>query len=363
MFDADHRRAAQRAERRSRPRAARGGALGMALHAPPPDEPGSARSCRGTSRWRTGRPTSSSRCRAASRGTSCGSSASTASVTRSRRSPSSSPRREYGCCATSSGSTCRRRGRSRSSPAATTPTARPLEPALVTRHLQFSLPYRALFSTTLRPDTANRLLDALALLLVRLHLAGFSWGDCSLSNTLFRRDAGAFAAYLVDAETGELHERLSRRASASTTSRSRGPTSPASCCDLEAGGLLHESIDPSYTADAVVDRYQRAVGRAHRAARVRRRRALAHRRADPPAQRPRLRRRRARRSSTDADGSTVRIQPKVVDAGHHSRRLLRLTGLDVRGEPGPPAAQRPRRLPRGARPAGRATRRSSRTAG
>jgi len=33
--------------------------------------------------------------------------------------------------------------------------------------------------------------------------------------------------------------------------------------------------------------------------------------------------------SADADGTTVRIKPKVVDAGHHSRRLLRLTGLDV----------------------------------
>ena len=79
----------------------------------------------------------------------------------------------------------------------------PLEPVLVTQHLEFSLPYRALFSSTLRPDTAARLLDALAVLLVRLHLAGFFWGDCSLSNTLFRRDAGSFAAYLVDAETTE----------------------------------------------------------------------------------------------------------------------------------------------------------------
>jgi hypothetical protein len=87
-----------------------------------------------------------------------------------------------------------------------------LDPALITRHLQFSLPYRALFSRTLRPDTARRLLDALAVLLVRLHLAGFYWGDCSLSNTLFRRDAGAFAAYLVDAETGELHPGAVRRA-------------------------------------------------------------------------------------------------------------------------------------------------------
>src|SRR5690606_31499405 len=33
--------------------------------------------------------------------------------------------------------------------------------------------------------------------------------------------------------------------------------------------------------------------------------------------------------ATDLDGTHVRIEPKVVDAGHHSRRLLRLTGLDV----------------------------------
>ena len=52
---------------------------------------------------------------------------------------------------------------------------------------------------------------------MRLHLAGFFWGDCSLSNTLFRRDAGALAAYLVDAETGELHP-SSPTGSAGTTS-------------------------------------------------------------------------------------------------------------------------------------------------
>ena len=33
--------------------------------------------------------------------------------------------------------------------------------------------------------------------------------------------------------------------------------------------------------------------------------------------------------TTDLGGSTIRIQPKVVDAGHHSRRLIRLTGLDT----------------------------------
>ena len=96
----------------------------------------------------------------------------------------------------------------------------PLEATLVTRHLQFSLPYRALFSNTLRPETVTRLLDALAALLVRLHLNGFFWGDVSLSNTLFRRDAGAFAAYLVDAETGALYPSVST-GSGPKTSRSR----------------------------------------------------------------------------------------------------------------------------------------------
>ena len=81
-----------------------------------------------------------------------------------------------------------------------------LPAALITRHLKFSLPYRAMWSQGLRAETATRLVDALAVLLVRLHLEGFFWGDVSLSNTLFRRDAGAFAAYLVDAETGKLHE-------------------------------------------------------------------------------------------------------------------------------------------------------------
>jgi hypothetical protein len=63
------------------------------------------------------------------------------------------------------------------------PFGEPLESALITRHLQFSLPYRALYTHSLRSDTATRLIDALAVLLVRLHLAGFYWGDVSLSNT------------------------------------------------------------------------------------------------------------------------------------------------------------------------------------
>src|SRR4051812_48179865 len=84
-----------------------------------------------------------------------------------------------------------------------------LDAVLITRHLDFSLPYRALFGTRGIVDLRQSLLDGLAQLLVRLHLVGFFWGDCSLSNTLFRRDAGALSVYLVDAETGELHPQIS----------------------------------------------------------------------------------------------------------------------------------------------------------
>ncbi len=80
---------------------------------------------------------------------------------------------------------------------------------LITRYLDSSLPYRTLFMNRGLERYRERLLDAMTSLLVRLHLGGFYWGDCSLSNTLFRRDAGELRAYVVDAETSELHETLS----------------------------------------------------------------------------------------------------------------------------------------------------------
>jgi hypothetical protein len=76
---------------------------------------------------------------------------------------------------------------------------------LITRFLDYSLPYRSLFMRSGLHRYRRHLLDALAGLLVQLHLAGVFWGDCSFSNTLFRRDAGLLQAYLVDAETTEIH--------------------------------------------------------------------------------------------------------------------------------------------------------------
>ncbi len=91
----------------------------------------------------------------------------------------------------------------------TEPTDAEESSVLITRFLESSLPYRTLFMNQGLERYRERLLDAMASLLVRLHVGGFYWGDCSLSNTLFRRDAGELQAYAVDAETSELHERLS----------------------------------------------------------------------------------------------------------------------------------------------------------
>ncbi len=202
-----------------------------------------------------------------------------------------------------------------------------LDACLLTRHLKFSLPYRALFSQTLRPDTASRLIDALAVLLVRLHLAGFYWGDVSLSNTLFRRDAGAFAAYLVDAETGELHPRLSNGQRAHDLQLALVNIA-GELMDLQAGGLLHEDTDPVVIANRIITRYEALwteltgseefdTGERWRVEeRIRRLNALGFDVGELAI-------------TTDIDGARITIQPKVVDAGHHSRRMLRLTGLDV----------------------------------
>ena len=203
----------------------------------------------------------------------------------------------------------------------------PLDPVLITRHLQFSLPYRALFSHTLRPETMTRLLDALAALIVRMHLTGFFWGDCSLSNTLFRRDAGAFAAYLVDAETGALRPSLSKGQRGEDLEIARVNIF-GEALDLQAAGLLHDSIDPEVVSEQVVERYERLwheityeqeIKREDRhdiEGRIRRLNELGFDVAEVAM------------SLVDGDGG-YRVRPKVVDAGYHTRRLLRLTGLDA----------------------------------
>ncbi|MFD6034573.1 DUF4032 domain-containing protein [Streptomyces coelicolor] len=209
----------------------------------------------------------------------------------------------------------------------TDPDGEPLECVLITRHLGGSMPYRSMFETTMRPATMHRLMDALAVLLVRLHLAGFAWGDCSLSNTLFRRDAGAFAAYLVDAETGDLHPELTRGQREYDLDLARVNIS-GELLDLEASGALHPSVDPIDFGTEICARYQELwkeltrtsvypVGKHHYIERrIRRLNELGFDVAEMQIEHA-------------SNGDSVTFVPKVVDAGHHQRQLLRLTGLDT----------------------------------
>ncbi|MGO3797089.1 MAG: DUF4032 domain-containing protein [Pauljensenia sp.] len=202
-----------------------------------------------------------------------------------------------------------------------------LNAVLVTEHLQFSLPYRALFSQYMTPDTATRLIDALAVLLVRLHLLGFYWGDVSLSNTLFRRDAGAFSAYLVDAETGELHPALTTGQREYDVDLAR-TNIIGELMDLQAGSYFPEDEDPIEVGDRIRSRYEELW------------RELTAPQSIESDQRWRVTERIDRLNElgfsvgelqmvSDLDGTHLTIRPKVVDSGHFHRQMMRLTGMDV----------------------------------
>ena len=203
-----------------------------------------------------------------------------------------------------------------------------LPAVLITRHLKFSLPYRAMWSQGLRPETATRLVDALALLLVRLHIAGFFWGDVSLSNTLFRRDAGSFAAYLVDAETGQLYDSGLSNGQRENDLEIARVNIAGELMDLVASGRAMPGVDPNATSDRIVKKYKELWVE------------LTAAEVFSKDERWRITQRVERLNElgfdieelmikTEENGRSVKIQPKVVDAGHHARRLIRLTGLDV----------------------------------
>jgi Domain of unknown function (DUF4032)/Lipopolysaccharide kinase (Kdo/WaaP) family len=199
---------------------------------------------------------------------------------------------------------------------------------LVTRFLDFSTTYRALFSNPRGGQPTDRLLDAMVELLVRLHLSGFFWGDCSLSNTLFRFDAGALEAYLVDSETSEQHPTL--------TDGQRGwdlelawERVGGELMDLQAGDLLPPGIDPFEVADDLRARYERLWQELTREEILR-----------PDEQRYRIaeRLRRLNELGFDADevelvstgeGNRLRVRTRVAESGHHRRQLFLRTGIDA----------------------------------
>lgn len=203
----------------------------------------------------------------------------------------------------------------------------PLPAALLTEHLHFSLPYRSLFAHGLSADNLPSLVDALVVLLVRLHLAEFFWGDVSLSNVLFRRSAGGFAAYLVDAETGELRENLSagmRQYDLTIACENVF----AELLDLQASDSLDDHVEAHDIIEMLQQRYDALWAE------------LTGEEEFSATEMWRIEQRIERLNDlgfdvdeldivTDFDGDRVRIQPKVVELGHHQRELQALTGLHV----------------------------------
>ncbi|HEY3980085.1 MAG TPA: DUF4032 domain-containing protein [Streptosporangiaceae bacterium] len=197
---------------------------------------------------------------------------------------------------------------------------------LVTRYLDYSATYRALFSSPRGGQPADRLLDALVELLARLHLSGFFWGDCSLSNALFRSDAGTLEAYLVDAETSEQHPLL--------TDGQRGWDLELAAervfgelSDLQAGDLLPPEVDPFDIIEKLQRRYTRLWDELTRE-------EILH--ADDQRYRIASRLRRLNDLGFDADeielvgtpeGTRLRVRTKVAESGQQSRELFRETGI------------------------------------
>ncbi|WP_433466062.1 DUF4032 domain-containing protein [Spirillospora sp. CA-128828] len=204
-----------------------------------------------------------------------------------------------------------------------------LDAILVTRFLDHSSSYRSLFANARYGHPTDRLLDALVELLVRLHLAGFMWGDCSLSNVLFRMDAGAFAAYLVDAETAEMHPSLTEGQRGYDVSLARERIA-GELFDLSAAGSLPAGTDPIEVADDTVRRYRALWDELTRE-------EVLH----PTEQRYRIAERLRRINSLGFDvdevelvdagpsGARMRVRTRVAEPGHHRRILMARTGLDA----------------------------------
>jgi Domain of unknown function (DUF4032)/Lipopolysaccharide kinase (Kdo/WaaP) family len=126
---------------------------------------------------------------------------------------------------------------------------------LVTRYLDHAMPYSEILSLS-SGTRYDSLVQPLAGLLVQLHLSGVYWGDCSLANTLFRRDVGALQAYLVDAETAEVRPQQSAAMRAHDLDIMEENLA-GGLADLAAAGRLGKDV-PVFTMGAAVrERYQR----------------------------------------------------------------------------------------------------------
>lgn len=203
-------------------------------------------------------------------------------------------------------------------------TAEHANAMLITRYLDFSLPYWYLFG---REEAAltDKLLDAAVVLLVRLHLERVFWGDCSLSNVLFRRDAGAMMAYLVDAETSERQPTMSdgmRRYDLTIAEENI----IGGLLELQEQGRVSADFDPFEMASELTARYDQLWDELTRPEEIN------------YDERWRIEKRvrhindlgfDVEELSINSSGDELLIKPVLIEEGHHSRELRRRTGLEV----------------------------------
>lgn len=131
-----------------------------------------------------------------------------------------------------------------------------LTSVLITQFLDYSQPYRSILVNASEAQFIETLLDAMAGLLVQIHLAGVFWGDCSLSNTLFRRDVGTLQAYLVDAETAEIFDEIPASMRHDDLSIMEENIN-GDLADLGASRLLPPGFPIFTTSNSIRRRYQR----------------------------------------------------------------------------------------------------------
>jgi hypothetical protein len=203
------------------------------------------------------------------------------------------------------------------------------EAALVTGFLEYSSSFLSLFGNRRGERLTDRVMNAQVELIVRLHLAGVVWGHCSLSNTLFRFDAGRLTAHLVDAETGEVHDRLTQAQRDHDLDIAYAQVVDE-LSTLRDSGALAADVEPALAAADLVARYEQLWG------------VLTREEVLPrDQQRFRIseRVRRLHELGFDVDqmdliddpggGSRLRLTTRVAEPGHHRRTLLAHTGLHV----------------------------------
>jgi hypothetical protein len=199
--------------------------------------------------------------------------------------------------------------------------------AVVTRYVEYAFSYRELLSGWGFGERRNQMLDALAGLLVELHLLGCHWGDCSLSNVLYRYDAGAVDMTMVDAETARLHPSLSNgqreddlQLMVENVAGGMADLAAEQGIELELADLfLGEDVAARYRALWREVTTETAIGRDEQyriTQHIGRLNELGFEIDDLVL-------------TPQAEGSRLRMHLKVASRNFHSHRLRELTGIDA----------------------------------